>query len=84
MLALASFASIYAVAVSKHGANIGSAAIPNISFAVALLLYVILKIDTKATRRTRQSNTGSVFSRFANGLSRYGNNPEPAGKDRLP
>jgi magnesium-transporting ATPase (P-type) len=83
MLATASFASVYVVALSKNGADLGKAAIPNISFAVALLLYVVLKIDTKATRRSRPRTGGSLFSRLANGMNRFDGTPDPVGKDRL-
>ena len=83
MLAIASFASIYVVAVNKNGADLGKAAIPNISFAVALLLYIVLRIDTKASRRSRPRTSGNLLSRLSTGLNRFDSTPEQTGKDRL-
>jgi hypothetical protein len=83
MLALASFGSIYAVALNRSGTALGKAAIPNISFAIALLLYVVLKIDTKAGRRPRARRGGNLLSRLTTGLNRFDASPEQVGKDRL-
>jgi hypothetical protein len=83
MLATASFASVYVVALNKNGADLGKAAIPNISFAVALLLYVVLKIDTKDSKQLRPRASGTLLSRLASRLDRFDGAPNPVGKDRL-
>jgi hypothetical protein len=85
MLALASFASVYVAAFHQNGVALGAAAVPNISFAVSLLLYVILKIDIKPDRKTRASGrrSGNVFSRLATAMGRDADSGPTSAKDRL-
>jgi hypothetical protein len=83
MLAVASFASIYAVGLSKHGANLGKAAIPNVSFAVASLLYVILKIDTKSSSKSKSRSSGNFFSKLVGRFNQSESRTPTVERDRL-
>jgi hypothetical protein len=83
MLAMASFASIYVVGLSKHGADLGRAAIPNVSFAVALLLYVILKIEVGSPSKRRAQSSGNAISRLMARFNQTDTTPSSNDKSRL-
>lgn len=55
MLAAASFATIYAVAMREEDGHLGAAAVPNIAFVVGIILYVIMNYGTKPARRSSGS-----------------------------
>jgi hypothetical protein len=54
MLAAASFASIYAVAMKEEAGDIGRAAIPNIAFVTGITLYVILNYGKRSALSNRR------------------------------
>ncbi len=54
MLAATQFAEIYAAAMSANGLEIGAAAIPNLSFVVGIVMYIVLTWDPED--RTRRSS----------------------------
>lgn len=49
-LAAMQFAEIYAAAVDTRGLDLGKVAIPNISFVVGIILYIVLKFDPQSKR----------------------------------
>jgi hypothetical protein len=53
MLAAAQFAEIYAAAVAKNGLAVGAAAIPNLAFAVGIILWLMLNHDVPRRQRVR-------------------------------
>lgn len=55
MLAATQFAQIYAVALNARGMNIGAAAIPNLSFVVGIVMYIVLTWDPES-RNVRRSS----------------------------
>jgi hypothetical protein len=78
MLAASSFAAIYVVAVDKHGANLGAAALPNISFVVGIFLYIMLKYQTNPRARRGPSgaqNLRHVWDRVSPGAERQASAP---------
>ncbi len=67
-LAATQFAQICAVAVDTNGVRLGAAAVPNISFVVGVLLYVVLKYDRKTRRGARPTpGLADLVGRFTSG-----------------
>jgi hypothetical protein len=78
MLAASSFAAIYVVAIDKHGANLGAAALPNISFVVGIFLYIMLKYQTNPRARRGPSsaqNLRHVLDRVSSGAEHQASAP---------
>ena len=83
MLAASAFAAIYVVAVDKHGAHLGAAALPNISFVVGVFLYIMLKFQTNPKARRNPGgaqNFRYVWDRVSSGPQRP---PAPRVSDLL-
>ncbi|WP_103342806.1 hypothetical protein [Amycolatopsis sp. CA-126428] len=59
-LAATQFAAIYAIAVKAKGLELGASAIPNISFVVGILLYVVLKYEPG--KQPRPGRLGAMIS----------------------
>ncbi|MET7483853.1 hypothetical protein [Streptomyces sp. NPDC005538] len=57
MLAATEFAMIYTTALSRDGADIGAAAVPNCTFVVGIILTIVFTYDpTKSTRGGAANN----------------------------
>lgn len=66
MLATAQFAASYAAALEHNGVDIGATSLPNISFVLSLLLYLVFNIETgTARRRTERLASGNMVDRIA-------------------
>jgi hypothetical protein len=55
MLAVAQFAAIYVASLDKKGVKLGATAIPNISFILGLLLYLVFKHDVSKQTTTKRA-----------------------------
>jgi hypothetical protein len=86
MLSVVQFAEVYAIAVQDKGLQLGATAVPNISFLVGLILFVVFKMDTDTTNVVNRGIFGRLGrSRRESGLG--GRRLAPAGRavgrDRL-
>ena len=63
MLAATQFAAIYVVAMSSRGLELGTTALPNLSFVIGIFIYVMLTYDSSARpvlRRLRSHSSSNL------------------------